>query len=66
MEKKYDSEYLETSQLAMMLNVSKKAIIKWREQGRLAGAVRCGRVWRFNRLAIEKRLLSGKLLLDKG
>ena len=65
MENKNEPEFLDTPQLARMLNVSKKSIIKWREQRRIPGAVKCGRVWRYSRNEIRKRLLSGKLLLDK-
>ena len=59
-----ESEYLDTPQLATMLNVSVKAIIKWREECRIPGAIKFGRVWRFNKREIQKRLLSGNFLLD--
>lgn len=63
---KLESEFVNTVQLATMLNVSEKSIIKWREQRRIPGAIKCGRVWRFNRMEIQRRLISGNLLLDKG
>ena len=56
-------EYFTSEQLAAYLNVSVKSIIKWRDARRLPGAVRCGRVWRFRRVEVEKRLLTGELLL---
>ena len=62
---KVESEFVDTPQLATMLNVSVKSIIKWRAQKRIPGAIKCGRVWRFNRIEIRKRLLSGSFLLDK-
>ena len=58
-----ESEYLNTEELSIMLNVSKKSIEKWRSQNRLPGQLKCGRVFRFRRLEVEKRLLSGQLLL---
>jgi len=57
-------EFFDTTELAQYLGVSRKAVIKWRQARRIPGAVRCGRVWRFRRTEIEKRLLSGELLLD--
>lgn len=62
---KTEPEFFDTEGLAKYLNVSKKAVIKWRDDRRLQGAVKCGRIWRFRRNEIEKRLLSGTLLLDK-
>ena len=58
-------EFFNTEELAAYLNVSKKFIIKHRDLGRIPGAVRIGRVWRFRRSDVEKRLLSGELLLSK-
>ncbi len=63
---KVESEFIDTQQLATMLNVSVKAIIKWREQKRIPGATKCGRLWRFSRIEVQKKLLSGNLLMDKG
>jgi len=60
-----ETEFLNSIQLANMLSVSVKAVIKWRAQRRIPGAIKCGRVWRFNRIEIRKRLLSGNLLLPR-
>jgi hypothetical protein len=49
-----------TESLAKRLNVSKKFIVSHRQQ--LPGAMKIGRIWRFNRVSIEKKLLSGTLL----
>ena len=57
-----EPEFLTAKQLAKMLNVSEKAIWKWR--GRLP-AIKMGRLVRFSRHEIEKRLLTGTLLVDK-
>ena len=59
-----EKEFLDTDELAAYLNVSRKFVIKHRETGRIPGAVRIGRIWRFRRTEVEKRLLSGSLLLD--
>lgn len=58
-----ESEYLTAQQLATKLNMSLKAIVNWTQARRLP-AVKMGRVWRYPRYEIEKRLLSGKLLID--
>jgi excisionase family DNA binding protein len=60
-----EKEYLTTEELADYLNMSKKFIIRHRETGRIPGIVKIGRVYRYRRIEIEKRLLSGTLLLDK-
>jgi len=60
-----NNEFFTTEQLAKYLGVSVKAVVKWRDARRIPGCVRCGRVWRFRRSDIEKRLLSGSLLLEK-
>jgi excisionase family DNA binding protein len=57
-------EYLNARQLAKKLNVSLKAIVKWTATRRLP-CCKMGRIWRYPRNEIEKRLVSGKLLLDK-
>lgn len=49
-----------TESLAKRLNVSKKFIVSHRRQ--LPGAMKIGRIWRFNRVSIEKKLLTGTLL----
>ena len=46
--------------LARRCGVSLKTIIKYRH--RLPGAFRIGRMWRFDRSAIEKKLVSGALI----
>ena len=57
-------EYLNAGQLAQWLNVSAKSIAKWHGQRRLP-YIKVGRLTRFPRHEIERRLLSGKLLYDR-
>jgi len=50
--------------LATRCAVSPKAVRRWAARGLLPGQFRAGRVWRFDRPAVEKRLLGGCLLLE--
>ena len=59
-----EQEFLSTDSLARYLSVSKKFIEKHRAR-RIPGACKIGYKWRFRRSEIEKRILSGQLLLDK-
>lgn len=58
-----ESEFFNTLELAKYLNVSRKSIEKWRYQNRIPGQVKCGYSWRYRKSEVEKRLLSGQLLL---
>jgi hypothetical protein len=49
-----------TESLSKRLNVSKKFIVAHRAN--LPGAMKIGRIWRFDKVAVEKKLLSGRLL----
>ena len=60
-----NTEYFTPDELAAYLNVSRKFIEKHIATRRIPGAVKIGRVWRFRRSDLEKRLLSGSLLIDK-
>lgn len=55
-------EYYTAKELAGKMNVSLKSIQKWTMTRKLPGAIKAGRVWRYSAIAIEKALLSGKLL----
>ncbi len=48
-----------TESLAIRLNVSKKFIVSHRRS--ISGAMKIGRIWRFDKAAVEKKLLSGAL-----
>lgn len=56
-------DYVNPRELALKLGVSLKAISKWTAAGRIPGAVKIGRVWRYRIVAVEKALLSGNLLV---
>lgn len=53
------------SGLAKRLGVSEKWVWSHVYDGRLAGVIRCGRAIRIDRATIERRILGGKVLLDK-
>lgn len=61
---KCNSDYITAQQLADYVNCSIKFIRKHIESKRLPGMVKIGRVYRFRKSDVEKRLLSGQLLLD--
>lgn len=48
-----------TESLAERLNVSTKFIVTHRDK--IPGAMKIGRVWRFDKNAVEKKLLSGSI-----
>jgi excisionase family DNA binding protein len=58
-------EYLSTDQLRLYCNVSRKFVEDHCADRRLPGMVKVGRLWRFNRREVDKRLQSGELLLPK-
>lgn len=60
-----EQEFLSVKQLANYLNCSEKFIRKHIESRRLPGMVKIGRVYRFRKSDVEKKLLSGQLLLEK-
>lgn len=57
-----ETEFLTTSELSKLLNISKRFIIKWRGTGRIPGVLRLGNRYRFKRSAIEKAILQGEFL----
>jgi excisionase family DNA binding protein len=59
-----EPEYLTTEQLSKKLNVSAKVINKWVQARRLP-VIKMGRMNRFPRNEINRRLLSGQLLFDR-
>lgn len=52
-------------QLAERLGMSVKWVRKHVADRRLPGIIRCGRAVRFDRAAIERRILSGQVLHEK-
>ena len=59
------SEYFTPQELADYSHMSLKFIEKHIATGRLPGAVKMGRVWRFKRVDVEKQLLTGQLLFNE-
>ena len=60
-----ETEFFTVQELANYLNCSEKFIRKYIESRRLPGMVKIGRVYRFRKSDVEKKLLSGQLLLEK-
>jgi hypothetical protein len=59
-----EPEYLNARQLAGKLNVSLKSVQNWTAARRLP-VVKLGRINRYPKCEVEKRLLSGSLLQGK-
>ena len=55
----FESEFFSPRELARKLNMSLKWVVKQTQARRMPGQVKVGRLWRYNRFEIEKRLLSG-------
>jgi len=56
-----EPEYYTPAELADLLRIPKRTLEKWTLQRRIP-VVKIGRLNRFNRLEIQKRLLGGSLL----
>lgn len=65
MNKKMESVLLTPDELSDILHVSRKFVEKYIAAKRLPGAIKIGRVWRFNKLEVEKRLNAGEFLLPE-
>ena len=57
-------EFLTARELATKLGMSTKFIEKQTARRRIPGATKIGRVWRYRVSDVERRLLTGNLLLD--
>lgn len=55
--------YFTVETLAAHFDLEVRTVQKWAVARRLPGAVRAGKLWRFDRIAVEKAALSGSLLL---
>ena len=64
MHTQFPSEYFTPQQLAAHVSMSLKFIVKHTQARRIPGQTKIGGYWRYRRSDIEKRLLSGKFLLD--
>jgi len=63
--KEHDSRLLSCEQLAKYIGMSRKFVFKHVSSGRMPGVVRVGRYLHFDRNVIDRRITSGKLLIDK-
>ena len=60
-----DSDFFSPPELARKLNMSLKWVVKHTQARRIAGQVKIGRLWRYNKIEVEKRLISGQEFLLK-
>lgn len=51
-------------ELAAKLNMSLKWVVKMTQAHRMPGQIKIGRLWRYRRVDVEKRLLAGDFLLE--
>ncbi len=52
-------------QLAERLGISLKWVEKHTQERRIPGQVKVGRVWRYEWVEIQKRIITGEILLEK-
>lgn len=52
-------------ELAGRLNMSLKWVEKHTQDRRIPGQVKVGRVWRYAWVEVQKRIIAGKILLEK-
>jgi len=60
-----DDELLDRDQLAVMLNMSRKFIVKHTTSRRIPGMAKIGRMWRYRKSDILKALNKGQLLFSQ-
>jgi predicted DNA-binding transcriptional regulator AlpA len=58
-------EFLTPQELAAKLNMSVKWVTKQTQARAIPGQTKIGRLWRYRTAEVEKRLLSGKFLIEK-
>jgi len=59
------SDYLTPNEMAEKVRMSLKFIVTQTQARRMPGQVKIGRLWRYRRVEVEKRLLAGQFLLEK-
>jgi excisionase family DNA binding protein len=59
------NEFLTPQEVAGKLNMSLKWVTKQTQARRMPGQIKIGRLWRYRRTDVEKRLLAGSFLLEK-
>ena len=57
-------ELISPKQLADRLHISLKWVEKHTQERRIPGQVKVGRVWRYDWMEVQKRMLSGQVLLE--
>ena len=58
-------EVMTPKDLAEKLAMSLKWVVKQTQARRVPGQIKIGRLWRYRRAEVEKRLLAGQFLLEK-
>lgn len=58
-----DPNYYNSVELAALLGFSVRWVVKWRNTGKIPGAYRIGRQWRFIKSIVDKCIASGKFEL---
>jgi hypothetical protein len=58
------SDFISPKQLATRLSMSLKWVEKQTQARRMPGQVKMGRVWRYHWVEVQKRMLTGQLLLE--
>ena len=59
------SDFFTPKELALKLNMSLKWVITQTQARRIPGQTKIGRLWRYRKTDVEKRLLSEEFLLKK-
>ncbi len=57
-------DFYTAEELATKLNMSLKWVVTHTQARRIPGQIKMGRLWRYRRADVEKRLVAGKFLLD--
>ncbi len=57
-------ELISPKQLADRLHISLKWVEKHTQGRRIPGQIKVGRVWRYDWMEVQKRMLSGQVLLE--
>lgn len=61
-----ESDHLLTpKELASKLNMSMKWVEKHTQSRRIPGQVKVGRVWRYDWVEVQRRMLTGQVLLER-
>jgi predicted DNA-binding transcriptional regulator AlpA len=64
MDEKCEESLLTPKELAQRLSMSLKWVEKHTQEHRIPGQLKVGRVWRYIWIEVQKRMISGQVLLD--